>query len=120
MNVNQLSLPRAVATSVFASLAALMFIGPYWIMPQFSETFSSFGTDLPTLTLWVINGRVFYLGLFVVSILLNLVWLVRTINPLFEAMAFRISIAAIITSTICLALTFYAIYLPIFQLPGSA
>lgn len=116
MEVKSGNQSRAIATSAFSIIAALLFLAPYWAIPQFSETFSAFGTELPLLSQLVISGRVLYLSLFVVSLLLNLVWFVRADKPIAEVLFFRASIVAIIVSAVCLGVTMFAMYLPIFSL----
>ncbi len=107
---------RSITTSVLGFIAFSIYLVPYMFIPQFSETFASFGSDIPWLTTAVIKLNILFLLLSLLSLFLNLVWVVRWLNPKVVALLFKVSVGNIIVSFLCLFICFVAMYLPVFYI----
>ena len=99
---------------VFASLALAITASLIIIAPKFSQTFESFGADLPALTLFVLSSYPFF---WPVSLFVGLgCILVVLIKPAQQAFAVVVGIANVGLSVVIFILAMVALYLPVFQL----
>ncbi|WP_299974306.1 hypothetical protein [uncultured Pseudoteredinibacter sp.] len=103
---------RLVATTLFSVLAFVIYISQYIALPNFKETFEYFGSDLPGLTLIVIELGPVLLGLAIFSLLFIAAWFVPNAlgGKMFNYSIFNFVLAAIIWIT-----CFVAISLPVMQ-----
>jgi len=107
---------KSIIASVLGIIASLIYIALYKAIPQFEETFTSFGADLPWFTSFVTKiDHLFWVpSLF--SLLIFTIWLVRIIKPEKVAPLLIVSILNVSAAFICIPLCMVAMYLPIFQL----
>ena len=92
----------------------------YWaitkVVPQFSETFLAFGTDLPFLTLIAIGAHSIFKWFAVVSLLLILFLIVNIFNEKYAKFMLKLSKYNLIASIAIFVLFMISMYLPIFML----
>jgi len=102
--------------SVLSVFAAVIYWAIVRFVPNFVETFQSFGADLPWLTRTIISIYPLFLILLIGSLLLNLVWLAKVHKPKWVPILVRLAVCNFIIAVISFAVALVSMYYPIFQL----
>lgn len=90
-----------------------LYILSYKIIPQFFETFSVFGTDLPKETLFVLTIYPALIWLAVLSCFPVLIWLNDMLSLKAQKIIFSLSIGHVFFSFIALIFLIWSLYAPI-------
>ena len=92
----------------------------YWaitkVIPEFAETFSAFGADLPFMTLVAINVHSVFKWFAIVSLLLILFLIVNIFNKKYANFMLKLSKYNLIMSIAIFVLFMISMYAPIFML----
>ena len=106
-------LPKGLFLSalMLGLIATIILALLYYVLPSFEETFSNFGTDLPKLTHFIMQGYEYsiYLPIFIFGSALA-AFLIKNKYLMYTSLA--LSVVAITM----LPVAFVAVYLPIFTL----
>ena len=102
---------------LLALLAAFMF----QFSGAFQQVFSSFGADVPALTMLVVQGRAAWFVLPVVALVLGMMgWFRKPPVAGFRRAVIRTLIVLLVGALILASVAVYLLYLPIFALGASA
>lgn len=111
-----LSFWKKLAFLSLSMVSAMLYYMVYMIIPQFSETFSTFGNKLPLVTHTFFSIRQAYLWLFATTLVLIAAWafafIVRPRHKLIKSITLYNFVAAMAL----LVFMLIAMYLPIFSL----
>ena len=117
LNVNENNkFNKKLKGSILAILAAWFYFGMRKVVLQFSETFSSFGGDLPAITSFSIRSSVILKYMGILSTLILVAWLLCILFSCYEKVAYKIVRYNFYVFLIILTITMFSMYLPIFQL----
>lgn len=108
--------PKKLRGSVLAILTVWFYFGLNKIVPQFADTFSSFGADLPALTILSIKISVAFVWFGFLSIAILIFWLMCITFSAYENVAYKIIKYLFYLSISILTIILISMYLPIFQL----
>jgi len=102
-----------VLTAMLCSVAAIATL----VFPQFEQTFSAFGADLPTITLLLLRYRFLWWLLPVISLSMSLVLASQKQHPVQRQYRIMIGLAALFVVSLILVIAgVVAMYYPIFHL----
>jgi len=107
-------LSTKIIISIVSIICAVIYLIPYAVIPQFAETFSAFGADLPLMTISVLKLHFIFPILAAGSGFSFLIWL-DIFNYKQQRRIFLLSIANLTVAFIICVLSIVSLYLPIFD-----
>jgi type II secretory pathway component PulF len=116
------SMPTNVSISIRISctllclVAFILFRIPNEIAPQFAETFSNFGTELPLFTLLMLSLAPVYPFISYLTGLPLLIWLVFLFSAAQQKLLFKSGLIIFLIAFVLVIAFVVAMYLPIFSL----
>ncbi len=119
---NESSMPTNVSIStrigctLLCLVAFILFRIPNEIAPQFAETFSNFGTELPLFTLLMLSLAPVYPFISYLTGLPLLIWLVFLFSAAQQKLLFKSGLIIFLIAFVLVIAFIVAMYLPIFSL----
>jgi type IV pilus assembly protein PilC len=114
--VSGISVTRKILWAIGILFTASIYGAIYKVVPQFAETFSSFGADLPLLTRVSIDLHNVFIWFAVVSLLFISFLIVSIFNEKYADIMLKISKYNLTLSVVIFVLFMISMYLPIFTL----
>jgi hypothetical protein len=110
------SILKRIGCSLLCLAAFILLRIPNEIAPQFAETFSAFGADLPLYTLVMMALAPVYPFISYLTGLPLLIWLVFLFSPAQQRLLFKSGLVIFLIAFVLLIAFIVAMYLPIFNL----
>lgn len=104
-------------TIINAVLIFFVYIGSFFIIPEFSELFKGFGAELPLATLFVLKSYKYWVVFLIIPIFIYLKYLTTSrISSITEKNLIVVNISILVFLVLFLPLLVIAMYLPIFEI----
>ncbi len=110
------SISIRISCTLLCLVAFILFRIPNEIAPQFAETFSNFGTELPLFTLLMLSLAPVYPFISYLTGLPLLIWLVFLFSAAQQKLLFKSGLIIFLIAFVLVIAFVVAMYLPIFSL----
>jgi type II secretory pathway component PulF len=110
------SISTRIGCTLLCLVAFILFRIPNEIAPQFAETFSNFGTELPLFTLVMLSLAPVYPFISYLTGLPLLIWLVFLFSAAQQKLLFKSGLIIFLIAFVLVIAFVVAMYLPIFSL----
>lgn len=111
-----LSIKRRLLWTVAILFTAILYRGINKIAPQFAETFTSFGAQLPLITRLFVKAYPVFYWFGIISLLPMIFWLVSLFGDKCALKVIKIAKYNLCLAVLCFVLFMVAIYYPIFTM----
>jgi type II secretory pathway component PulF len=116
-NTQTLSLTKKIIAACIWATASLLFYALHKTIPQFQETFSSFGAQLPMLTKLALSLAGTYKPISYIFIIpIIFIFVLNEVSVKNQKLYFKVTIFSFIFTAIYFLISLVSMYLPIFSL----